>query len=444
MSSAVPGSTIVVDSGAASRWSAEPLRPGSVLDVADEGRAEAHGGGPGPPGRPDSPPGYAGRGPAQTSRGRRVADEACRTLGGMHGAAAGWYPDPDRPGSGSLRWWDGTAWSSTTRAVRPPEPIVGRPSAPTVEATPDGAPDSGPAGAEAPSEPVAVAVRRGRRAAVAGVVAVVVAVAAAVVVAEQGSAAGPPTALTAGVLRAAGSAPGGVGSARLRAVLTVTVDGETRSVDQQGVENFTDRTSDVTLGSTEILSVGGVSYLRGPAGTLAAGKTWLSATPSDLGGAGSSAAALVGGSLAPGDPAAVLQYLGGVTGTPRLLGRDGEANRFAVVVDLKALLDRIGGPGAPIPPAFGAAWQAIEAGNDLSAVSGTVSVDARRRVVGFSLTLLLTVNGHHIREVEDLRLSEFGVDVSLRAPPARAVLPFSADPHYVQRTLGAATSTTVA
>ena len=28
------------------------------------------------------------------------------------GPAPGWYPDPEAPGSGRQRWWDGTTWTS--------------------------------------------------------------------------------------------------------------------------------------------------------------------------------------------------------------------------------------------------------------------------------------------------------------------------------------------
>lgn len=28
------------------------------------------------------------------------------------GPAPGWYPDPEAPGSGRQRWWDGTSWTS--------------------------------------------------------------------------------------------------------------------------------------------------------------------------------------------------------------------------------------------------------------------------------------------------------------------------------------------
>ncbi len=35
---------------------------------------------------------------------------------------AGWYDDPGAPGSGQLRWWDGTAWTSHVRPGQQAEP----------------------------------------------------------------------------------------------------------------------------------------------------------------------------------------------------------------------------------------------------------------------------------------------------------------------------------
>ncbi len=32
--------------------------------------------------------------------------------GSASGPPPGWYPDPEAPGSGRQRWWDGTAWTS--------------------------------------------------------------------------------------------------------------------------------------------------------------------------------------------------------------------------------------------------------------------------------------------------------------------------------------------
>jgi hypothetical protein len=34
-------------------------------------------------------------------------------------ATAGWYPNPDQPGT--LRWWDGSGWSSSVRTLPPPQ-----------------------------------------------------------------------------------------------------------------------------------------------------------------------------------------------------------------------------------------------------------------------------------------------------------------------------------
>jgi hypothetical protein len=53
----------------------------------------------------------------------------CETIAAVaeKGPAAGWYDDPQRPGT--LRWWDGTAWTEHTRARLPP-PAPGQAAAP--------------------------------------------------------------------------------------------------------------------------------------------------------------------------------------------------------------------------------------------------------------------------------------------------------------------------
>ncbi|WP_083199417.1 DUF2510 domain-containing protein [Microbacterium oleivorans] len=39
----------------------------------------------------------------------------------MSDTAAGWYDD----GSGTMRWWDGTAWTERTQPPPPPQPGIG-------------------------------------------------------------------------------------------------------------------------------------------------------------------------------------------------------------------------------------------------------------------------------------------------------------------------------
>lgn len=69
---------------------------------------------------------------------------------------AGWYPDPTAAASGTLRWWNGTGWSTEVRAAKALTPAA--PTAPVVPAlTPPPAPSAAAAAPSAPSAPSAPA-----------------------------------------------------------------------------------------------------------------------------------------------------------------------------------------------------------------------------------------------------------------------------------------------
>jgi Protein of unknown function (DUF2510) len=60
------------------------------------------------------------------------------------GIPPGWHPDPQDP-SGSLRWWDGTQWTSYVQPVSPPSYSPSSPGQETPTFPPPASSGSGPA-----------------------------------------------------------------------------------------------------------------------------------------------------------------------------------------------------------------------------------------------------------------------------------------------------------
>ena len=70
--------------------------------------------------------------------------------------SAGWYPDPAAAAAGTLRWWNGTSWSTEVRAAKPAvPPSLSPPPAPAAAGHPPAVPPVPPSAQ--PSIPVAPA-----------------------------------------------------------------------------------------------------------------------------------------------------------------------------------------------------------------------------------------------------------------------------------------------
>jgi hypothetical protein len=308
-------------------------------------------------------------------------------------------------------------------------------------------------GNESPADGVTVAdlepsgpAPRGRRNVWIGVsVAVVVTVVlTTAIIAASSSSPSPPDGSDAiALLRSAPASTSASGTARSAGTVSMTVAGETRTLmHMKGTTDFRTRSSSLLITAGPVTSkarlIGGTEYFAQTLVPLPRGAKWVKITRADAGETGAAP------STESQDPSAGLQFMKAVSGNPKLVGSetlDGtHVAHYKFTLDLVPLLDKL----AKVTDKLGAsqfakAMQKLESVADLRHVPGEAWLDGDGRVRRFDYRIEISTEGQTVKELIDLRFSKFGAPVTITAPPASEVIPFSQVPDLFKQIQNGAT-----
>jgi hypothetical protein len=136
-----------------------------------------------------------------------------------------------------------------------------------------------------------------------------------------------------------------------------------------------------------------------------------------------------GASLGSQDPSDGLQFLSGVRDARRVGSATvrGEATtRYRVSIDLRRMLELLTRTSKAMVPQLAQGLQALQQHQDMSALPGSVWIDASGRVRRFDYAMPVTPpHRPAYRVVTDLEYFDFGTPVSATPPDAADTVPFS-------------------
>jgi hypothetical protein len=289
-------------------------------------------------------------------------------------------------------------------------------------------------------QPSGVPHRRGRNVWIgAGVAVLVTAMLTAAIIAASSSSPSFPDGTDAiARLRGAPASTTASGSARTSASVTMTIEGETRTImKMKGSNDFRNHSASffMTTGpaSTKIRIVRGVEYFAQTIIPLPHGAQWVKITRADTGLTEADVA-----SVGSQDPSAGLQFMQAVSGTPKLDGTetlDGiQVAHYKFTLDLVPLLDKL----AKATDKLGASKVAkgmkkLESVADLRHLPAEAWLDGDGRVRRFVYRIEISANRHTAKEVQDMRFSKFGAPVTISVPPAADVIPLSQVPNLFKQ-----------
>lgn len=222
------------------------------------------------------------------------------------------------------------------------------------------------------------------------------------------------------------------GSAHMTADVKINIDGQ--SLSGMSAEGDTDpRTEQATMTMTigglslEIRSLGGIVYMRSDAFTLPKGKSWVKVDPAALGD-------LEAPVQPPTNPTNDLEMLGALSGDPVVIGHESvdgvPVTHYGVTLDLGDLFARTAeGSAALGSDDIVNTLKSLDGKVDLHHVDGEVWLDDSGRAREFLVHLKLSIEGSTLDEVIDMHFSDFGAPVTVEAPAAAEVVPFSAVPN---------------
>ncbi len=187
--------------------------------------------------------------------------------------------------------------------------------------------------------------------------------------------------------------------------------------------------------AVEAVSIGDVTYERLSWVTLPAGKEWFSATRADLGISPDEAS-----SFGSGDPADGFAFLSGIV-APHERGHedvDGVATtRYDARIDLTRMLEVLAKGATAMSPQFASQLRTLRDSVAVDRLPASVWVDADGRVRRFDYRMQMRRGGETATVSQSMRCSDFGAPVSIEAPPAERVAPFTEVRDIVQRGLAA-------
>jgi hypothetical protein len=195
-----------------------------------------------------------------------------------------------------------------------------------------------------------------------------------------------------------------------------------------GESDFAKKSTEMHLSTNGISEtvrlVNGVEYFQSALLSLPNGAHWVKILPQDVG-LGSAPA-----SAASDDPTQGLQFLGGIVGSPTVIGKavvNGvSTTHYHVILNLKSLFARVGQAEGSLSPALGDGFAALAGQVDLTRIPGDVWLDSAGRVSRFSYSLNFHAGGQAISEVDTTNYSDFGSPVQVIVPAASDTVPFSA------------------
>ena len=326
------------------------------------------------------------------------------------GQAPGWYDDLFE--RDQERWWDGYIWTSYTRPV--------------------GSDDAGPLAEEVDDDPFAelsleagVAPAKSRRRGAVFAVAAAVLIAAAAGLGAYVLGHHSEAAATEAVTRAASQSLDAK-SADMSFTMTFSGLGLNEQLTGQGAFDYANQVGTLSVNlplggqqqSEQVIEDGGTMYVNvgGLVGQVAPGKSWVSATESQL----SSGSSRLGGFSQWDDPAGMLQQLqqAGATVTP-----DGSTTfdgtpvtGYSVTLPSSAIQKYLG--------ALPSSLQQSTSGLSLPNLTEKVYVEAGNLLRGVDLPLSLGVMGKTLSMDMQMAFSNYGTPVTVTPPPASEVIPF--------------------
>jgi hypothetical protein len=172
-----------------------------------------------------------------------------------------------------------------------------------------------------------------------------------------------------------------------------------------------------------MVAIAGTSYQHIPGVALPAGKEWIRF---DAGALGETEADRQ--SIGSGNPADGLQFLKGVrdakpAGADEVRGVP--TTKYTVTFDVNQLLDQAARGLKKITPEFQQSLDNLRDSMDVGSLPGAVWLDAEGRVRRLRYSLLSPPTEGSVRGVTNLEYFDFGIPLSITAPPDGTVAPFS-------------------
>jgi hypothetical protein len=252
-----------------------------------------------------------------------------------------------------------------------------------------------------------------------------------------GSSSDSPSATTR--ILAAASRNEAAGPAHFTAVVILRQGGQQQTaMKMHGDQDPAAKTARITLdaaGSTsEIRMIDGIEYFSSPLAKLPDGKKWVKIDPAAVG--------ITPAAAAPNDPMAQLALLGGLVGTPTVVGSDtidgDNVTRYDVTLDFTKVVDELtkGATALGSSDSFLNGLKSLGAYTDLQHIPGHVALDDQGRARAFSLELHLDGPKGSLDETLEMSFSDFGTAVSVETPPEDQVVPFSDVPDVFKNMTG--------